>query len=636
MFPLDEGEPLRVSAGHSMEGHTRWSPSGEQLAFISDRAGSDQLFLMPARGGAAEQVGSLPGVPSSFEWSPGGDALAVLCAMRVDPDLRGRRASEDAAPPPGAPQVAWKLPYKADGSGYILDREVHLFRVNPADGTSRQLTDGPFDVRSARWSPDGTRIAYTRTREGDSAHRTDLWLVDADGGSHRQLTADLAQTLYPVWSPDGRWIVLSGTVAEGDDQTRLWLFDVAAGRLQGLGGESVEVLNEGHSVRFCDGDSSRVLAVVATRGTQQAAEVAVPSGDLTLLTQGDRHISELSASRDYLVYCSASPVSPMELYCCRRDGSSERQLSRFNAWWNDRSPGVMVRRSFRVPDGNGGTESIDGWLVRGSAAAGPQPLLIDVHGGPASYVLFDFPRIAYWSALWSQGWSILALNTVGSAGYGRDFSDRLRGRWGELDLPQYMAAIDCLREEGTADERVAIIGKSYGGYLSALAIGKTKLFRAAVVMAPVSNIETHFGTSDSGYYSDPYTLYGDRQVNREVMRKLSPTQYAERATTPTLILQGAEDERCPKCQAEELFVSMKRGANPPCELVIYPGASHKFTTEGKPSQRLDAMRRIVQWLTRWIQQPAQAEEQQQQQAEEHCEPARSREAIALARDKVDA
>jgi dipeptidyl aminopeptidase/acylaminoacyl peptidase len=83
------------------------------------------------------------------------------------------------------------------------------------------------------------------------------------------------------------------------------------------------------------------------------------------------------------------------------------------------------------------------------------------------------------------------------------------------------------------------------------------------------------------------------------MRRLSPTQYAEKATTPTLILQGEQDERCPKCQAEELYVSMKRGANPPCELVIYPGASHKFTTEGRPSQRLDAMNRIVQWLTRW-------------------------------------
>lgn len=638
MFPLEDGEPWRLSAGHSTEHHTRWSPSGEQIAFISDRAGSNQLFLIPSSGGAAQQVSGLPAAPSSFEWAPAGDCLAVICAVRVDPELRGARPPEDAgAPPHGAPKVAWKLPYKADGAGYILDREVHLFRVDLADGTTRQLTDGPFNVGSARWSPDGTRIAYTRTRQGESAHRTDLWIMDADGGNDRQLTADLAQTLYPAWSPDGRWIVVSGTVAEGDDQTRLWLFDMAAGRLSALGAESLEVLNEGHSVQFFGQDPSRVLAVVATRGTQQIAEVAVPAGDLTCLTQGDHHLSELAVSEDHFVYCSHSPVSPMELYCCRRDGSSERQLSRFNDWWNDRSAAVMECRSFQVPDGSGGTEAIEGWLIRGSTDPDPRPLLVDVHGGPASYALFDFARVAYWSVLWSQGWSVLALNTVGSAGYGRQFSDRLRGRWGELDLPQYLAAIEQLRHDGVADERVAIIGKSYGGYLGALAIGKTTLFRAAVVMAPVSNIETHFGTSDTGYYSDPYALKGDRKVNREVMRKLSPTQYAENATTPTLILQGEDDERCPKCQAEELFVSMKRGANPPCELVIYPGASHKFTTEGKPSQRIDALRRIVRWLTHWTDPPRQSEEPRDraqtwdaETALDHAhEPASGAEALAL-------
>ena len=600
MFPLEGGEPSLLSAGHSVERHIRWSPTGEQVAFISDRSGSDALFLMPAHGGAAQQVGGLPGAPSSFEWDPDGESLAVLCAVRVDPEWRGRRPSpSEKAPPRGGPQLAWKLPYKSDGSGYVLDREVHLFRVSPGNGTCTQLTDGPFDVRSASWSPDGAQISYTRTREGDESHRTDLWVMQADGSEARRLTVDLAQALHPAWSPDGCSIVLSGTVAEGDDQTRPWRFDVRAGRLDALGEESIEFMNESASVQFRDGDSSRVLAVVATRGTQQAAELTVASGELRYLTQGERHLSQLVASTDYLVYCSHTPVSPIELYCCRRDGSGERRLSDFNGWWRERAHLAVSRRSFRVPDGDGGTELIDGWLIHGSSDPSPGPLLLDVHGGPASYVLFDFPRVAYWSALSSQGWSILALNTTGSASYGRRFSDRLRGRWGELDLPQSIAAVEQLRAEGIADERIAIIGKSYGGYMAAMAIGQTTLFKAAVVMAPVSNIETHFGTSDSGYYSDPYTLDGDRKANREVMRRLSPTQYAEKATTPTLILQGEQDERCPKCQAEELFVSMKRGANPPCELVIYPGASHKFTTEGKPSHRLDALNRITQWLTRW-------------------------------------
>ena len=160
-------------------------------------------------------------------------------------------------------------------------------------------------------------------------------------------------------------------------------------------------------------------------------------------------------------------------------------------------------RSFEVPDGNGGSEEIEGWLIRAKDSRGPAPLLNDAHGGPAAYALMDFDTNVFWQALCSQGWSVLALNPVGSASYGAEFCGRLAGHWGEMDLPQHEAAIRALKAEGVCDDRVAISGKSYGGYLSAYAIGQTHLFKAAVVMAPVGNIETHYGTSDGGYYADP-------------------------------------------------------------------------------------------------------------------------------------
>src|SRR5690606_18093463 len=183
-----------------------------------------------------------------------------------------------------------------------------------------------------------------------------------------------------------------------------------------------------------------------------------------------------------------------------------RTLTAFNAWWHERTPATLERRQFRVPDGDGGEELISGWLIRASGSEGRQPLLVDVHGGPASHVLFDYPPIAYWSILWSRGWSILALDPVGSASYGREFAERLRGRWGELDLPQHLTAIHNLQQLDLADERVVIAGKSYGGYMSAWAVSHSDAFSAAVVLAPVTNIEAHWGTSDSGYYSDPYAM----------------------------------------------------------------------------------------------------------------------------------
>lgn len=603
--PLDGTEPWQMTHAGAKDTTPRWSPDGKQLAFISDRVGNNQVFLISADGGEARQLGQFNGSVLSCEWSPDGQRLALTCSLQVDSGLRGQRPDPDASlPAPDAPVVVWKLPYKADGMGFILNLETHLFIMDVSTGNATQLTDGPFNVRSANWSPDCQSIVYVRTREDDESHRTDVWTMGADGSNARQMTTDYAQVTYPAWSPDGRWIVFSGTYTVGDAQTRLGLIDVESGNVQSLGEDSIEISTEGQSVQFLRGDSSRVLAIVANRGVQEAVEITVPDGQFKTLAGGERHLSKLVHSKKFLVYVAYSAVSAMEVYCCRHDGSGEKVLTRFNAWWKDRIMASMERRKFEVPDGDGGTETIDGWLLRPPDVQGATPLLVDAHGGPASYVLFEYDATTYWSLLWSQGYSILALNPVGSASYGRAFADRLRGRWGELDFPQFLAAIQQLQAEGLCDDRVAIAGKSYGGYMGAWAIGHSTQFRAAVVLAPVANIETHFGTSDSGYYSDPYTIDGEDQgIDLEALRRLSPTLHAHKARTPTLILQGEDDQRCPRAQAEELFMILRRKAKIPCEMVIYPGESHKFTSDGSLANRLDVMQRIVDWVTRWAPEP---------------------------------
>ena len=221
-------------------------------------------------------------------------------------------------------------------------------------------------------------------------------------------------------------------------------------------------------------------------------------------------------------------------------------------------------------------------------------------------------RHMYWQVLISRGWAILALNPVGSSSYGRPFASRLRGRWGHYDLDQHLAAVDALKREGIVDDRVAMTGKSYGGFMTAWAIGHESVLRAAVVVSPVTNLETHYGTSDSGYYADPYALEGEPYINRTTSRELSPMKHVEKARTPTLILQGEEDERCPQCQSEELFVTLMRSSDIPAELVLYPGGSHHFFEQGKPSHCLDATTRLIEWVERWCvraqDQPSEAED----------------------------
>jgi dipeptidyl aminopeptidase/acylaminoacyl peptidase len=593
LIPLDGGAPQAFTAGQDTM--PKWSPDGTQLAFVSNRGNGLQAHVMPAHGGEAKPVTHMIGGVYTVEWSPDGQKLLLTAKQQVDPGARGERAP----PPQGkAPQVVWRLPYKMDGLGFTLDREIHLFTVDKEGGDAVQLTDGPFDVRSAQYSPDGTRIAYTRTRAGREAHLTDVWVMDADGNNPVQLSTNVASAQYPVWSPDGRWIAFSGGEREGDSRSRLWLIDTRDGEVKALGDEALEV-ESGDTVRWSE-DGEALYFIRAHHGLKEVASIRVADGSVTALVSGRRHILKLEVTEQSLIYAAAGIDQPTELFACGRDGAGEKCLTRFNAWWTERTvPRVEVRR-FDVPDGKGGSEQIEGWLVLPSQGEGPFPLLLDVHGGPEAIAYVEYDKSPWRPVLCSRGWAVLALNPAGSSSYGLEFMRRILNHWGEIDLPQHLAAIKTLQDEGLIDDRLAIYGKSYGGYMSAWAIGHTDIFKAAVVSAPVADIQSHFGTSDTGFYVTPYSMAGEPYMKGwEDARRVCPLDHMHKARTPTLLLQGADDQRCPIGQSEEIFATLMRSSDVAVEMILYPGGDHHLVEEGSPSFRIDYVSRLIEWIERF-------------------------------------
>jgi dipeptidyl aminopeptidase/acylaminoacyl peptidase len=594
-FPLDGSGGWQLAYSDGSDSSPRWSAQGDRFAFLSSRSGSCQLHVAPADAGTPDQVGKIAGGVMNFRWMPVGDGFVVTAAVTVDPDLRGLRS--DTAPPSrksSSAEVAWRLPYKEDGTGYLLQREIHLFKLDAATGQEQRLTEGAFDVFGFDISPDGKRVAYTRSGDGRKAHRFDLWVCDLQTGKHTRLTTEHAMVMQPMWSPDGHRIAFVGAIEEGDAESRLWTVECASGKIDELGGDDIDV-GDPASIQWAD-DGGSMIFVRAWHGRHHVVSLSVPGGEPTVRVGGDRQLGTFGCTDGRFVYSVDHPSQPSELWACDRQGGNEVKLSDLNPWWAGRTPIRAEPRCFDVPDGKGGSERIEGWLIRAEGAAMPAPLLNDMHGGPAAYALLDYDSNVFWQVLCSRGWSILALNAAGSATYGREFCRRLAGHWGEYDFPQHLAAVRQLQAEGVCDERVALSGKSYGGYLSSWGTGHSDMFQAAVVMAPVGNIETHYGTSDGGFYAEPFYLDSQPRFDRQLARKLSPLQYIEQSTTPTLFLQGKDDERCPKCQSEELFVSLYRAGDTPTELVLYPGETHSFLGTGTPSVREDACERILDWL----------------------------------------
>jgi dipeptidyl aminopeptidase/acylaminoacyl peptidase len=387
---------------------------------------------------------------------------------------------------------------------------------------------------------------------------------------------------------------MAASEREGESAVGLWLVEVESGLLERVGGPDFEIEDLGLEWHP-QGD--RLAVVASAQGLPRLAIIAMPSREVRVVRRGLRAIQALGQCRGRLAFIAASMRNPEEVYSVDWDCSQERRHSRLNRMWSARRPRPRVaKRRFAVPDGNGGTEKVEAWLLRPTHGEGPFPLLVDMHGGPHSTVRVDFAAHVYWYLLLSQGWAILAPNAVGSTSYGQAFAERLRGRWGELDLPQYEAIIGALQDQGLADDRIACAGKSYGGFLSAWAIGHSDLFKAAAVAAPVANIESHAGTSDTGYYVTPFAMDGGIIEARERYHRLSPVEYCHRVTAATLILQGENDGRCPRGQSEELFSNLIRCSAAPVELVVYPSSSHAEAESGRPSNRIDYHARLVRWL----------------------------------------
>lgn len=565
---------------------------GERMAFLSQRDSKmgQQVHLMRLDGGEARALTEVhPEISTLLGWSHDGHRLLALQSMPWKED------EFDDPKAPSRPLVVRYLPYKMDGAGYKVGSRKRLVEIDVESGEIRALVEGDFNVSDATWSLDGSTLAFSRNREGRQRHQSDLWIARGDGSEARRVTDDLYSVSGIRFSPDGKRLAFAAGHIEGDSIVGLYFQDIDTGKGVRVGEGELQL--EGASISWHP-DGNRVATIAARRGLFEIVVVDAKSGEVTPIEGGRRHATALSASRDGLVFAAATVRELDEFHVVGWDGSGARRLTAFNRkWFGQRIRPRVSKRAFDVPTETGGTERVEAWVMLPPEGEGPFPLVVDFHGGPQSIALIDFASHAYWYDMIARGYAVLAPNPVGSGSYGSEFARRLTGHWGEYDLPQVEAIIKTLRDEGVADrERLGCYGKSYGGYLSAWVAANSDLFKAAVVSAPVTDLQSHAGTSDSGYYVTPYAMGADLNEATERYARLSPVEYAAKVDTATLFLQGQDDQRCPIGQSEEMFAHMVRAGHENSMMVVYPGGSHSMAGSGKPSHRVDYHRRVAAWL----------------------------------------
>jgi dipeptidyl aminopeptidase/acylaminoacyl peptidase len=596
----DGSVPEQLTQGPRHDFAPRWSPDGRHVCFLSDREGeSPQLYVMAVTGGEARKLTSLDPAAGPAVWSPDGTQLLFAAEVFTDAPPQDKQARERWAL---RPRHVTRAQYKADGQGYTFDRHTHLFITRLDTNVTTQITHGDCDDVGPAWSPDGRQVVFSRTRSGVADFAlSDLWIVDADGQHAQQISATVGRANSPSWSPDGTQIACFGTDEQeatfGDFHFRLWLVPALGGPAQALTAGYDRSMAGNGPIWSPDGASLTCLAGDA--GNDHPVRIERRTGAVQPLMGGARTFNCISAApgAGQMAFIASQADNPCDVYRCKWDGSGEQRLTNVNADLLARLALPRVeRRTFQSPHG----VSLDGWVMHPTAGRYPAPLLVDIHGGPASYYSDGFSTASFFRyVLASQGWAVLYLNPSGSGSYGKAFMQSLRGRWGEYDLPEQLAAVDTLCAEGIADPaHLAVTGYSYGGYMTSWTIGHTGRYKAAVIGAPVTNLESFHGTSDIGMWFSGWYLPGGLAANREAYRRISPINYVEQVTTPALILHGEADDRCPIGQGEEFYIGLVAAGKVPVEFVRYPVGSHLFFINGRPSHRLDYHRRVVEWVQR--------------------------------------
>jgi dipeptidyl aminopeptidase/acylaminoacyl peptidase len=609
--PNAGGHPEQLTRGALRDSSPSISPDGSLLAFVRTESGDDhgQVWLLRLDGRGTprpRRLARLPHGASSVSWSPAGHLLAVLGPSDDTPLVVGRLEEGKAPLARRITTVDWR----DDDVGH-RDRRNHLFLLEPRAGAKPvQLTRGDYDVHNPAWSHDGSTIAFATDRrpERDLYPRSSIWVIDVGGGEPREMAALAGDADNPAWSPDGRWLAFAGQDVDDPPEYEPWLpWIVPAqggparrlipGRDLSIGVRAwsdLDVSQEKSGPIWLDGDSLGCL--IAPRSRCLPFRLSLTGGaPEPLVTDEDLMASALQSAGGRLVISGTLGGRAAELYALE-DGML-RRLTRNGSAWQARYA-LPAAQELNVP---GPAGPIHAWLFSPPGAGGEAlPLVFQFHGGPTG---------AYGPAgsldamiLTSAGYRVAMPNIRGSAGFGYEWTDQLRGRWGEVDREDVLAVADWLVDQGLADPaRLGMFGYSYAGYLVQWLVATTDRFAAAVAENGVGNQVSSWGNCYFGVHWNRRLQLGSPLDEASMLHawRHSPLSQVSNIRTPLLILQAEEDRNCPAADSEQLFTAL-RALGRDVEYVLYPEEHHEMKSYGRPDRRIDRHQRILDWFARHL------------------------------------
>jgi len=539
------GPPRQITTGPGAKFCPRYSPDGQRLAYVLDVDGSEDFDVWIYSLTTGAHVNLTPDTPeailSEYAWSPDGTRIAFIS------NRSGCFDTYVMPVPPVDPTVA------ASAAPRVMQGEASI------------AYSSPLPDRGVRWSPDGRRLAITSKASGQD---WETFIVPVEGGE----SCPLAQAGMPVharhpcWSPDGKRVAFA---ANPDQYFDIGIYELESDRIMWVGEGEGDKKNPAWS------PDGRQLAYVVNRGPVTNLAVL----DLESQAQAIYEIGlglhfqpRFTTDAGHLVFLFESPCHPCDLWLLSLSDGSLRQLT-------DSLPSDVGQADFTVPQ-SVVYRSLDGrevpaLLYRGPRSGTGSPAVVYLHGGPDWLTEITWrPTLQH---MVDRGWTVLAPNYRGSAGYGREWQQANRFDLGGGDTQDVVAGADYLVREGLADpSRIAVTGESYGGYLTMTSLTQyPERWAVGSAVVPFLNWFTEFDNERDDLQHWDRENFGTPDKDYDLFYERSPFFFLDRIAAPVQLICGANDPRCPaseSLQARDALVTLGKE----CELVLYEDEGHDF------------------------------------------------------------
>ncbi|HWX55477.1 MAG TPA: S9 family peptidase [Verrucomicrobiae bacterium] len=589
-------------------GDSAWSPDGKQVAFVTSISGRNNLWLVSSESGWPTQLTVSNQRQVSPAWSPNGTWIA----------------------------------YASDYDG---NEQWDIFLVSPKNGQVINLTNTPgISEEGPVWSPDGNTLAYAVKPKNSPSYEINL--IDIGSRKVTQLTSNTSKELgnfAPIWSKDGKHIVFTQAHATGKD-ANIFLAPVAGGKAANLtphdgehtfaasdispDGKTVLITSNAHNgyenVGLLDIASKKITWLTSDKWEINAGKFSPDGKRVTwtsnidgnqdifvydLLTHQARALpvakgindlagAESPFTRDgsRVLFYHNGPNAPNDLWVYDFVTQKPRQITNSlvaGIRGDDMVEPVLVH----YPSKDGKWEiSAFVYVPYSAERNGQNAAIVYIHGGPTAQSQNSFSRnIQY---LVNQGYFVITPNYRGSTGYGKEFMDANRFDMGGGDLEDVISAAEWIKKTGFVDpKKVAVMGGSYGGYLTMMAVTKAPdLWAAGVPIVPFVNWFTEVENEDPLLREYDLATMGDPNKDKARYQERSPINFVDQVKAPLLLLAGGNDPRCPHTEAEQVASAIKKRKGI-VELKIYENEGHGFA---KVENQIDAYTRVAEFLRKYV------------------------------------